>query len=247
MSALLRVLDLFSGIGGFSLGLERTGGFKTVCHAEVAPEQSRILKKNWPYVRNVQDVCSLERSSLPPAIDAITLGFPCQDVSLAGPGTGLSGGRSSLFWAGFRAVRLVRPAVVLLENVAALLGRGMGTVLGALAEEGYDAEWDCVRAFDAGRPHERDRVYIAAYAKGFGWGPGRSGGLADGLAGLPVEPCWSGDPVTYFEERFAQPALLGVDDGLPRGLHRLGPCGNAVVPQIPELIGRAILEARAAA
>lgn len=70
---------------------------------------------------------------------------------------------------------------------------------------------------------------------------GGRGGLADGLAGLPVEPCWSGDPVAWFEERFAQPSLLGMDDGLPRGLHRLGPCGNAIVPQISELIGRAIL------
>ena len=140
-----------------------------------------------------------------------------------------------------RAIRVVRPLVVLLENVEALLRRGMGEVLGALADEGYDAEWDCVRAIDAGRPHLRKRVFIAAYAQGHGWRPGRAGGLADGLAGLPVVPCWSGNPIDFFEERFAQPALLGVDDEFPRGLDRLNLCGNALLPAIPEAIGRALL------
>lgn len=242
----LRVLDLFAGIGGFSLGLERSGAFETAAHAEIDPEASRILKKHWPHVENLGDVSALgaEEVARLGAIDAVTLGFPCQDVSTAGPGTGLAGSRSALFWQGMRTVRLVRPAIVLLENVAALLGRGMGAVLGELATQGYDAEWDCIRGFDAGRPHKRERVYLAAYAQGDGRGPGRPGGLADGLAGLPVEPCWSGNPIDFFEERFAQPALLGVDDGLPRGLHRLGPCGNAVIPTIPELIGRHIALAK---
>lgn len=244
----LRVLDLFSGIGGFSLGLERSGSFETAAHAEIDPEASRILKKNWPHVENLGDVCSLgsEQVARVGAVDAVALGFPCQDVSTAGPGTGLAGSRSALFWQGMRTVRLVRPAIVLLENVAALLGRGMGAVLGELAAQGYDAEWDCIRGFDAGRPHKRERVYLAAYAQGDRRGPGRPRGLADGLAGLPVEPCWSGNPIDFFEERFAQPALLGVDDGLPRGLHRLGPCGNAVIPTIPELIGRQIAGQEAA-
>lgn len=237
-----RVVDLFAGIGGFSLGLERAGSYRTVAHAEISPEASRILKKNWPDVENLRDVRSLDAEQVTRlgAVDVVTLGFPCQDISTAGPGTGLAGARSSLFWSGMRAVRLVRPAIVLLENVATLLARGMGDVLGALAEAGYDAEWDCVRGFDAGRPHKRERVYVAAYAQGERRGPGRQGGLADGLAGLPVDPCWCGNPIDFFEERFAQPALLGMDDGLPRGLHRLGPCGNAVIPTIPELIGRHI-------
>jgi DNA (cytosine-5)-methyltransferase 1 len=238
----LRVLDLFSGIGGFSLGLERTGGFETAAFCELASEPSRILRKNWPHVRNFQNVCSLgsEQIASMGTIDAITFGFPCQDVSLAGPGTGLSGQRSALFWEAIRVIRLVRPAVAFMENVAALLGRGMGDVLGALAEEGYDTEWDCVQAIDAGRPHKRDRLYLVAYSQGNGRGPGRTGGLADGLEGIPIEPCWEGNPIDFFEERFSQPALLGVDDGFPRGLHRLGVCGNAVVPKIPELIGTEI-------
>jgi DNA (cytosine-5)-methyltransferase 1 len=238
----MNVLDLFSGIGGFSLGLERAG-MRTVGLVEINEQKQRILARHWPAVRLIRDVRSLDAEQIAGLgpIDAIAAGFPCQNISLAGDGAGLAGDRSVLFWEVIRAVRLVRPRVVLLENVEALLGRGMGAVLGALANEGYDAEWDCIRAIDAGRPHLRKRIFIVAYAAGDGWGPGRPGGLADGLAGLPIEPCWSGDPVAFFEERFSQPALLGVDDGFPRGLHRLGPCGDAVIPAIPETIGRAIM------
>lgn len=243
-----RIIDLFSGIGGFSLGLERSGGFETVAFSEIDPEASRILRKNWPHVPNLQDIHSVDAEQVDSfgAIDAVTFGFPCQDISLAGPGTGLSGPRSSLFWEAVRTIRLVRPAIAIMENVVALLGRGMSAVLGALAEAGYDTEWDCIRAVDAGRPHKRDRLYLVAYAEGHGRGPGRPGGLADGLAGIPIKPCWEGNPIDFFEERFSQPALLGVDDGLPRGLHRLGPCGNAVIPKIPELIGLSILNSEAA-
>lgn len=237
----LHLLDLFSGIGGFSLGLERTGGFKTVAFCEIEPRAQAVLRKNWPHTPITQDIqTAFFRRGF---ADVVTAGFPCQDISLAGPGAGLAGERSSLFWCAMRAIRMVRPVLVLLENVEALLRRGMGEVLGALAEEGYDAEWDCIRGIDAGRPHLRKRVFIAAHAQGNGRGPGRPGGLADGLTGLPVDPCWQGNPIDFFEERHAQPALLGVDHGAPRGLDRLNLCGNALLPVIPELIGRAYLDA----
>lgn len=238
----MNVIDLCSGIGGFSLGLERAGA-NTVAFCEISEQCRAILRRHWPSIPRFHDIRSLGREQVASLgrVDAIAAGFPCQNISNAGDGTGLSGDRSSLFWEVVRIIRLVRPHLVLLENVEALLTRGMGEVLGTLAGEGYDAEWDCIRAFDAGRPHFRKRIFIVAYAAGFGRGPGRPGGLADGLAGLPVEPCWSGDPVTYFEERFAQPALLGVDDGVPDGLDRLGPCGNSIVPAITEAIGRSIM------
>lgn len=240
---MLKVLDLFSGIGAMSLGLERAGAGETVAFCDVNPRANAVTAKHWPGVPNLGDITQADF----PHADIITAGFPCQDLSYAGPGTGLTGARSGLFWEVVRALRVVRPRYAILENVAALLSRGMGAVLGALAAEGYDAEWDCIRGFDVGAPHERDRVFIAAHAKSVGRGQGRPWGLADGFAGLPQPACWNGqDPIAQFEEGQAQPALLGVDDAPPDGLDRISLCGNALFPDIPEMIGRAILAAEAA-
>lgn len=96
-------------------------------------------------------------------VDAIIAGWPCQDISIAGLGAGLSGERSGLWRYLFRAIRLVKPRRALLENVAALLFRGMGEILGDLARIGYDAEWHCIQASDIGLPHARKRVYTIAY------------------------------------------------------------------------------------
>jgi len=156
----VNVLDLFSGIGGFSLGLERAG-MRTVAFCEIDPFCRRVLAKHWPDIPIIENV----RSSSFPGADIITAGFPCQDISDAGNRSiraGLAGERSGLFWEAMRAVRLVRPRYVILENVAALLRRGMGTVLGALASSGHDAEWDCVPAFAVGAPTRRDRLVIVA-------------------------------------------------------------------------------------
>lgn len=96
-------------------------------------------------------------------IDLISGGFPCQDISQAGRGAGIKGERSGLWKEMHRIICEVRPRYVLVENVSALLGRGLGTVLGDLAESGYDAEWDCIPASSVGAPHQRDRVWIVAY------------------------------------------------------------------------------------
>lgn len=109
-------------------------------------------------------------------VDGIIGGFPCQDISGAnryeGGGSGLAGNRSGLFWKMFRAVRLVRPRIWLMENVAALFQRerqaDMGAILGAVASIGYDCEWDCVGAGTVGAPHHRARAYILAHRGGVG-------------------------------------------------------------------------------
>lgn len=105
----------------------------------------------------------LVNSIIEQGVDGVIGGFPCQDVSLAGKGAGLAGARSGLFWEMECTVRLVRPIYWLMENVAALLARGMGTVLGTVATCGYDAEWDCISAGAVGAPHTRPRIYILAY------------------------------------------------------------------------------------
>ncbi len=263
---MLRVLDLFSGIGGFSLGLERTGGFRTVAFCEIDPYCRAVLAKHWPGVPCFDDVRTLSGSTTGPA-DVICGGFPCQDISNAGKRGGIEAERSGLWKEYSRLVDELRPLYVIVENVAALLGRGIGVVLGDLAALGYDAEWHCIPAGNLGAPHERDRVWIVAYPVLKGLEGQRitsriesqipidgietaysnaekisrwvqfsslSAKLERGPSGLS----WSGN-----EWPESQPLICRIHDGIPDRVGRTGATGNAVVPQIPEIIGRAILEA----
>ena len=271
-TAPLRVLDLFSGIGGFSLGLERTGGFETVAFCEIDPFCRRVLAKHWPNVRQFEDVTKLRGEDVGP-VDVICGGFPCQDISVAGKGAGLAGKRSGLWREYARLVGELRPSIVLVENVAALLSRGMGDVLGDLSAIGYDAIWDDISAEDIGAPHPRSRIWIVAYTRSVGLeglrlarrieaevaharcanddsnasfveGLHRLGkrGLCAVIDSSSDRPAWAGQQWPQTES-----TLCGVGDGLPDRVDRTSALGNAVVPQIPELIGRAILQARAAA
>jgi DNA (cytosine-5)-methyltransferase 1 len=165
----LRILDLFSGIGGFSLGLERTGGFETVAFCEIEPFCRKVLRKHWPDVPIYEDVRELTAERLGAdgiAVDVICGGFPCQDISHAGKGAGIEGERSGLWSEYARLIGELRPGYVIVENVAALLGRGLERVLGDLAALGYDAEWHCIPAAYVGAPHRRDRVWIVAHPNG---------------------------------------------------------------------------------
>ena len=139
----LRILDLFSGIGGFSLGLERTGGFETVAFCEIEPFPRRVLAKHWPGVPCYDDVRTLTAERLAAdgiAIDVITGGFPCQDVSCSGKQAGMGEGTRSGLWSEIvRLVSEIRPRFVLVENVANLLagpseqrGGWFGSILGQL-------------------------------------------------------------------------------------------------------------------
>lgn len=181
----LRVLDLFSGIGCMSLGLDRTGGFQTIAFCEIEPFPASIFAQHWPGVPNLVDVTTAE--FIEGMADVVVGGFPCQDLSDAGLRAGLSGERSGLYRELVRAIRVVRPKYAIVENVAALLNRGMGTVLGDMAEIGYDLEWDCVPAEVVGAPHERDRVWIVAHANGEHGRP-RTGGKDGAQTGDGVEP-----------------------------------------------------------
>ena len=123
--AKLKVLDLFSGIGGFSLGLERTGGFETVAFCEIEEYPRRVLAKRWPGVPCYEDVRTLTAARLRAdgitRVDALTGGFPCQDLSVAGKGLGLAGSRSGLWSEIVRLAGELRPKFIIVENVANLL------------------------------------------------------------------------------------------------------------------------------
>jgi len=322
----MNVLDLFSGIGGFSLGLERAG-MRTVAFCEIEPFCRRVLKKHWPEVPIYDDIRELTAERLAGdgiSVDLICGGFPCQDISVAGKGAGIDGARSGLWKEYARLIGEIRPRYVIVENVAALLGRGLSRVLGDLAEIGYDAEWHIISAADVGAPHRRERVWIVAY-------PGRDGGESDGGFGQLADSAgagqgdeekrervrdaaggrredvadpghakpsgriqvaegqqFSGGRQTWgefasccvmadtickrqpgswesfnashtapliqgkanhaFNERIGgiwatEPNVGRVANGVPSRVDRLRGLGNAVVPQIPELIGRAIMDA----
>ena len=156
--------SLFAGIGGIDLGFERAG-LKCKWQVEIDDYATQVLEKNWPNVERWGDVRTFPPdSSSKWKVDVIAGGFPCQDISNAGKGAGLDGEKSGLFYEIIRVARCVRPKAIVLENVAALLARGMGDVLGELAQIGFDAEWHCIPAAAVGAPHIRDRVFILGYA-----------------------------------------------------------------------------------
>jgi DNA (cytosine-5)-methyltransferase 1 len=241
---MMRVLDLFSGIGGFSLGLERTGGFKTVVFCEQHQFAKRVLAARWPGVPCIDDVRSINRRSVRAfAPNVVTAGFPCQDISDAGSRAGIEGRRSGLWFEVARITDELRPDWLLLENVSAILGRGLDRVLGSLAEIGYDAWWDCVRASDLGYPHERDRWFAVAYPAGLRRDEGERS--AQGWRRL-LRARTLDSPSPWAQaanDDEVRSGFLRVVDGLPDHVDRLDRLGNAIIPEIPELIGRAILAA----
>jgi len=150
--------SLFAGIGGIDLGFERAG---MVCkwQVEIDPYSQKVLAKHWPNVRRHDDIRTWPQPDTE-RVDVICGGFPCQDISYAGKGAGLTGDRSGLFYELMRVVRDMGPRFVVLENVAALLTRGVDSVLGSLASLWCDAEWHCLPAAAFGAPHIRDRLFI---------------------------------------------------------------------------------------
>ena len=125
---MLNTLDLFAGIGGFSLGLERTGGFRSVAFCEIDKKAQKVLNKHWPDVPVFEDVSALTKEKLDEqgiSVDVITGGFPCQDISLAGKGAGLEGERSGLWFQFHRLIKEIQPKYAIIENVSALRSRGL--------------------------------------------------------------------------------------------------------------------------
>jgi DNA (cytosine-5)-methyltransferase 1 len=268
----MRVLDLFSGIGGFSIGLEKAG-FETVAFCEIDKKARAVLKKHWPDVQIFEDVSQLTKEKLDEhgiSVDVICGGFPCQDISVAGRGAGLEGQRSGLWYEYRRLIKELTPQWVIIENVSALRSRGLDAVLRSLFEIGYDAEWHCIPASAVGAPHQRDRIWVVAYSNSnrkWSWDGSeqsernttgervsdgseleRDGLVAHALrAGL--ERQWEVSGGVEPEQQdigntrwwAVEPDVGRVAHGVRGRVDRLKQLGNAVVPQIPELIGKAIM------
>lgn len=248
--------SLFAGIGGMDLGLERAG-MTCKWQVEIDPFCQKVLTKHWPEVPKYGDIREATGKQLG-YVDCIAGGFPCQDVSLAGKRQGITGPRSGLWKEYYRLICEIRPKFIIVENVAGLyLGGGIQRVLGDLAEGGYDAEWNCIPAAGIGAPHRRDRVFIVAYPRGFlgsfqllltwngqdiiqGWENAKEWGIdrvVTSVGTAPVERFH-----IEWRERDDQPSILRMVDGLPASLLRIKGCGNAVVPQVAEWIGRRVIE-----
>ena len=284
----MKVLDLFAGIGGFTLGLERAG-FETVAFCEIEPYAQKVLAKNWPEVPIYDDVRTITADRLATdgiGVDVITGGFPCQDISVAGNQAGIEGERSGLWTECARLIGELRPRYAIFENVTNLLNGERGDwfkrVLWDISSLGYDAEWHCIPASAIGAHHHRDRVWIVAYPCGGEWPAGaeeqgalremledgsvhdntsgRGASHASVLADTCIQRLQRGEtPRDYGEDgtqsrdelitRLSgvqgpkweiEPNVGRVANGIPSRSHRLKCLGNAVVPPIPELIGRAI-------
>lgn len=244
--------SLFAGIGGFDLGFERAG-FKTSWQVEIDPFCQKVLAKNFPEAERFGDIRKCGSHNLKP-VDVICGGFPCQDISNAGLRAGIEGERSGLWKEYARIICELRPKFVVVENVAALLGRGMGVVLGDLAEIGYDAEWKIISARSVGANHRRDRLWIVAYPEGqpFLELP-QASILADAECvgqsgqGEHESPFDSQEnpfrEASGFVDAFRKGTLPYVcrrHDGISPSMDRNRVLGNAVVPKIPEMIARRI-------
>lgn len=236
----MTVGSLFSGIGGLDLGLERAG-MEVIWQSEIEPYACRVLKKHWPQVPNIGNVKEVNWHELPRP-DVIAGGYPCQPFSLAGQRAGEEDPRHLWPYVA-AAIRVLRPRFAVLENVRGHLSLGFGTVLGDLAECGYDAQWQVIPARAAGAPQRRDRVFIVAHRQSEPFQEARP-------LQLPTRPsfelgggAWASPPGTAWEDDLAP--VAGVADGVPHRVDRIRGLGNAVVPQVAELVGRAILEAAA--
>ena len=262
----MRVLDLFSGIGGFSLGLERAG-MRTVAFCEIEPRCRAWLQQQWPVVPVFADVRELHAFDVGP-VDVICGGFPCQDISTArhAKAPGLAGARSGLWTEMLRLVRECRPSWVLIENVARLRTLGADQVLCDLEEAGYLGRPAVVRASDLGADHPRARAWIVANARSLDLREqqGRSGGPCGADQAEPESDDADADRDSelacafdaevarssgfhsaggsLWERQVGSIQSHALADGIPDDLdYWISAFGNAVVPQIPELLGRWIM------
>ena len=227
---MLNGLDLFSGYGGISLGLEKWVRPVAYCeqdryaqHIILSRQAENKLAKSpiW------DDVRTLDGYQLKGKIDILYGGFPCQDLSVAGNGKGLEGERSGLFYEIERLVKEIKPPFVFLENVPAIRTRGLSEVVYSFTKMGYDTRWTCITASSVGAPHKRERWFLLAH-RDF------SNTLRPGLERQREEP-----RIIEKENKTpsghsgwkTEPNVGRVDNGTPHRVDRIKSLGNGVVPQ----------------
>ncbi len=242
-------LALFAGGGGGILG-GKLLGWRTVCAVEFAAyPRSVLLARQRDGILEPfpiwDDVRTFDGKPWRGRVDVVSGGFPCQDISAAGKGAGITGERSGLWKEFARIIGEVRPKFVLVENSPVLTSRGLGVVLGDLARMGYDARWGVISAIDAGLDHGRRRIWILAHP--IGLGVERLGTRKD-LGGVrPSRGLWErrADCASHMrscsESPFTdgpgwpQPLLRGTKDEFPHWMDRIKSIGNGQVPAVVRL------------
>lgn len=254
--------SLFSGIGGFELGLERAipGSF-TKWQVEQESYCQKILAKHWPEAEIYDDVRGITKNNVE-RVDVLCGGFPCQDISIAGNKGGLSGKKSNLWWEMHRIIGELRPRIAVMENVTAITFRGLGGVLGSLSEMGYNLEWCSIRASSFGAPHRRERWFCIGYLNtndGSKLQGKRKTSSNTISKRIKKQSEWK---ISMEKKRFSQcrsrearwdlyggwegfPTQSPVyrrNDGVSHRVDRIRALGNAIVPQCSEWIGKKIWE-----
>lgn len=247
LSATMRHLDLFSGIGGFALAARMVWGdeHEVVSFCEIDPFCHKVLRKHWPNVPIHHDIKTLDGSQFSD-VDILTGGFPCQDLSSAGRQAGITGERSGLWSEMWRLIRDVRPRWVVVENVPNLLagkrGAWFGRLLGDLAAIGYDAEWHVLPASWVGAVHRRARVWVVAYPTGI---RGHYTSSISRAINPRPERAWRANALDWVTQDSRGDDRANSRDhriryGVPAQLDRLKSLGNAIVPQVAAEIFHAI-------
>ena len=197
---IVREMALFAGAGGGILGGHLLG-WKTVCAVEWEPYPASVLvaRQNdgiLPPFPIWDDVQTFDGKPWRGLVDVVSGGFPCQDISSAGKGAGITGSRSGMWSHMARIIGEVRPQFVFVENSPLLVSRGAGLVIGDLAEMGYDCQWAIISASDLGAPHQRDRFWLLAHTNDYEYrANGRQKGKEDSIQskcreeGLARQPC----------------------------------------------------------
>ena len=255
----MKVLDLFSGIGGFSLGLERAG-METIAFCEFDKHARKVLTKHWPHVPIHHDVRTLDARQYRGTVSVVCGGYPCQPFSVAGKQEGAADDRH-LWPSMLRIIKQARPTWVIAENVTGHIALGLDEVLSSLEAEGYAATTLVIPACALNAHHRRDRVWII----------GRLGNIQPSIQSQQVLANASIDRLQRRSEESlprvsdlqskltggseavgivphpSQSGISGITHGVPGRVDRIKRLGNAVVPQIPEVIGRAIMAMEGAA
>ena len=241
----IRIGSLFSGIGGFELGLERAiPNSRTIWQVEKDKVCRSILAKHWPNAKRHNEIKLVGKHNLE-NVDIICGGFPCQNISRAGKKEGIHGAQSSFWFEMLRVIRELRPKVIIIENSANIIRLGGAAVIGGLAEIGYDAEWTVLSAREQGSCHKRDRWFCVAYP------------TEEDVQEQPLYPIGmeterrpsrgnhedDGSQSPNYWQRHTHPSpFCRVDDGVSNRMDRLKALGNSIVPQCSEFVGKCIVE-----